>query len=180
MNLPRILAASLCALFAVVGCGGGGGGGSTAAPAPLAVEPCPVGDLATDTAPAVNALRASPQVCGGVPFPAVGSVAWNDRLAAAAQAHSSDMARQGFFGHTGSNGLTVGDRAAAAGYVWTVVAENIAAGPASLQTVLIGWMNSTGHCENLMRANVTDIGLSCMRREGSGQTAYWTLVLARP
>jgi uncharacterized protein YkwD len=139
-----------------------------------------VGDLADDTAPAVNALRAVAQACGGVPVPAVGDVAWNERLAAAAQAHSSDMARHGFFSHTGSDGLSVGDRVGAEGYVWTAVAENIAAGHATLQTALAGWMNSAGHCQNLMRSNVTDVGLACMRREGGGQTAYWTMVLARP
>lgn len=60
------------------------------------------------------------------------------------------------------------------------MAENIAAGPTSLTGALDGWMNSTGHCQNLMRASVTEFGLACMRREGADQTPYWMMVLARP
>lgn len=176
MNLQRFFLIGLCALG---GCGGGGGGSTAPPPLPV-VEACPVGDLATTAEPAVNALRAAAQTCGGLPYPAVANLAWDARLAAAAKVHSSDMAQRGFFGHTGSNGLSVGDRAAAQGYVWAVVAENIAAGPASLPAVLNGWMNSPGHCQNIMRANVTQFGLACMRRESGDQTPYWTMVLARP
>ncbi len=183
MRALFLKSAGLVALFAIAGCGGGGGGGASGPAAATelpAVEPCPVGDLSTAAVPAVNALRAVAQLCGGVPYPAVGNLAWNARLAEAAQVHSSDMAQRAFFSHTGSDGRTSGDRASAAGYVWSTVAENIAAEQTTLGGALNGWMNSTGHCQNLMRANVTEFGLACMRREGSGQTPYWTMVLARP
>lgn len=139
-----------------------------------------MGDLSTTAVPAINALRAVAQVCGGVNFSAVGAVAWDGRLAEAAQLHSADMAANNFFAHTGSNHSDVGVRVTASGYSWSSVAENIAEGPGSQVAVLNGWMNSPGHCVNLMRASITHVGLACARRQSGDQTPYWTLVMARP
>ena len=185
MFKPRLAALCLPLLLAACGGGGGSGGGDEgAAPPPsqtsVLVEPCPVGDLATTAAPAINALRSVAQVCGAANFSAVGALSWDARLAEAARAHSTDMAVNNFFSHTGSNGSTLGGRVTGAGYTWTVVAENLAAGPGDLSAALNGWMNSPGHCQNLMLATVTQVGLACVRRQGSGQTPYWTMVLARP
>ncbi len=175
----------LCLPALLAACGGGGGGGEAAAPPPAAqsgvpVEPCPVGDLSATAVPAINALRSAAQVCGGTSFPAVGAVTWEARLAEAARRHSEDMAAHNFFSHTGSDGSTVDARVTAAGYPWSTVAENLAAGPGSQASVLSGWMNSPGHCQNLMRATVTQVGLACARRQSGDRTPYWTLVLARP
>ena len=185
--MPKTRLATLCLPLLLAACGGGGGGGGgdgEAAPpvaqASVPVEPCPVGDLSNTTVPAVNALRSVAQVCGAGNFAAVGAVTWDARLAEAARAHSTDMAVNNFFDHTGSNASTLGGRVTAAGYTWTVVAENLAAGPGDLSAALNGWMNSPGHCQNLMLATVTQVGLACVRRQGGGQTRYWTMVLARP
>lgn len=181
----RIAALSLPVLLAACGGGGGGGSGGDEAAPPVAqasvpVEPCPVGDLSNTAVPAINALRSVAQVCGGNSYSAVGAVSWDARLAEAARAHSTDMAANNFFSHTGSQASTLGGRVTAAGYTWTVVAENLAAGPGDLSAALSGWMNSPGHCQNLMQAAVTQVGLACVRRQGGGQTPYWTMVLAKP
>ncbi|WP_420457302.1 CAP domain-containing protein [Rubrivirga sp.] len=42
-------------------------------------------------------------------------LAWSDKLAAVARAHSRDMARRGYFGHVTPEGLSAQDRARAAG-----------------------------------------------------------------
>src|SRR5690606_27780528 len=101
---------------------GGGGGGDAPAPSPppaVAVEACPVGDLANTAAPAINAWRVAVQTCGGVVTPAAPALTWEPRLAEAAQVHSSDMAANGFFAHTGTNGLAFGARVAHTGYTGT-------------------------------------------------------------
>ncbi|MBX3611179.1 MAG: CAP domain-containing protein [Hydrogenophaga sp.] len=168
---------------ALSACGGGGGGADAAGTAPASqvkTVACRVGDLSAATAPAVNLLRTSAQSCGGVQYPAVPTVAWDARLAQAAERHGTDMAINRFFDHTGSDGSSVGTRVTASGYAWTVVAENLASGQSSLNAALAAWLASTGHCQNLMKANVTDVGLACVKREGDGQPYLWTLVLARP
>jgi uncharacterized protein YkwD len=79
------------------------------------------------------------------------------RLDAAARLHSQDMAARNFFAHTTPEGLTPDDRAAAQGYP-SGVGENIAYGYATARAVMIGWMASTGHCQNILGA-ARDIGV---------------------
>ena len=61
-----------------------------------------------------------------------GPLVYDDRLEAAARAHGADMARIGFFSHTGSDGSDIGTRLHRAGYGWCFAAENIAMGQRSL------------------------------------------------
>lgn len=107
-------------------------------------------------------------------------VAWNERLKAAADAHTRNMIAKNFFAHMGSDGSNVGTRATKAGYAWSAVGENIAAGYASLDAVMRGWLESPGHCANLMNPGFTEVGLAMRASEGTKYTSYWTLVLARP
>ena len=83
----------------------------------------------------------------------------NTRLNAAAQKHSENMALQDFFGHTGKDGSSASDRMTAAGYTWSMAAENIAAGYANATDVVQGWINSPGHRANLLNANLQEIGV---------------------
>ena len=99
----------------------------------------------------------------------------------AAAAHSDDMVANNFFSHTGSNGSTLGDRATAAGYQWSSLGENIAAGQLSVAEVVDGWMKSDGHCANLMNAGFRDIGVACVA--GNANTSYrtyWTQDFGTP
>lgn len=164
----------------VVGAGGASAVAGAVPPPAVSVETCSPADPGSEVLAAVNPLRAVARVCGATLFPAVGGLSWDARLAEAARVHSTDMAVYNFFDHTGSNASTVGMRVTAAGYSWTFVAENLAAGQRDLATALTGWMNSAGHCRNLMQSNVTQVGLACVRRSGNDQTPYWTMVLARP
>lgn len=58
----------------------------------------------------------------------------------AAVGHSDDMASNNFFSHTGSNGSTLGSRAADAGFDSFPLGENIAAGFQSVRAVVLAWM----------------------------------------
>lgn len=103
----------------------------------------------------------------------LGPVTPSPRLEAAAMAHATDMAENGFFRHTGSDGSSVGQRAKKEGYGWCLIAENIAKGQGSLTEVMGAWANSPPHRKNMLQARVTDYGL--VRAEGD----IWVLVLGR-
>jgi Cysteine-rich secretory protein family/TerD domain len=100
------------------------------------------------------------------------------RLAAAAQAHSADMVRRGFFAHENPDGKQVWDRAVAAGYAYRKVAENIAAGQRTAEEVVRGWMESPGHRANILDRDLTQIGVG--RAEGGSYDVYWTQVFGTP
>ena len=128
----------------------------------------------------VNAFRAGTRDCGsrGVFSPAP-PLAWNCKLESAASAHSADMANNNFFSHTGSNGSDLGDRATAAGYAWNALGENIAAGYSSVGSVLQGWIDSDGHCANLMNASFDELGAARQYNAASSYGTYWTQVFGR-
>ena len=99
-------------------------------------------------------------------------------MGAAALGHSDDMQQRNFFSHTGSNGSNPGDRLTSAGYNWRTYGENIAAGQSTVQSVVSGWMNSPGHCANIMNASFREIAVACVKGTGgSTYGTYWTMVL---
>jgi stress response protein SCP2 len=102
----------------------------------------------------------------------------DQRLAAAAQAHSADMVRRGFFAHESPDGRQVWDRAVAAGYAYRKVAENIAAGQRTAEEVVRGWMESPGHRANILDRDLTQIGVG--RADGGSYGVYWTQVFGTP
>jgi stress response protein SCP2 len=102
----------------------------------------------------------------------------DDRLATAAQAHSTDMVRRGFFAHESPDGRQVWDRAVAAGYAYRKVAENIAAGQRTADEVVRGWMGSPGHRANILDGDLTQIGVG--RADGGSYGVYWTQVFGAP
>jgi uncharacterized protein YkwD len=82
----------------------------------------------------------------------------DDRITAAAQAHSDDMAANGYFSHDSQDGRSFADRIRAAGYP-SPGAENIAQGQRSAQAVHQAWMNSAGHRANILNCGLTAIGV---------------------
>jgi len=106
-------------------------------------------------------------------MPAVGLVRWDARLAAAASRHSLDMAAHTFMSHDGSDGSTFDVRMRDAGYPMAWGGENVAAGYDDIPGVVAAWMNSPGHCVNIMRVQFTDIGAACADRGGI-TAKYWT------
>ena len=128
----------------------------------------------------VNAERAKGASCGSTSYPAVPALGNHARLNVAAQKHSEDMAAATTMTHATpqgavhySAGTKPSERVSQEGYAWSSVGENIAAGHPSPESVVAAWMKSEGHCENIMRASFTEIGLGL--KEG-----YWTQVFARP
>jgi len=95
----------------------------------------------------------------------------NQDLTSAAQQHSDDMARTNNMDHTGSDGSSPGDRCQKAGFNWSAVAENIAFGQDSMDSVMDSWLNSPGHRENIMNPEYTMMGSAVSY---SGSTPYYT------
>lgn len=122
----------------------------------------------------INAVRHEGRYCGTTYYTAVGDLTWNKNLAKAAQDHSTDMANYNYFAHEGLNGSTIGDRAIAAGYNYRYAGENIAGGYHSIDDAMTGWVNSPGHCANIMNANFKEYGMACANNDKSTYKTYWT------
>jgi uncharacterized protein YkwD len=142
-------------------------------------SPCNVPQLRESILQQVNALRARGYNCGGESFKSARSLSWNDKLVVAAAGHSQDMAENNYFSHTNLRGVKAPVRVDAVGYKWTGVAENIAAGMFTTNTVMDGWMGSPGHCRNIMNPSYNEIGVACIARPGTVYGEYWTMVLGR-
>jgi uncharacterized protein YkwD len=124
----------------------------------------------------VNAARAQARTCGNKRFGAAKPLAWNEELAQAALAHSTDMATQNYFKHEGKDGVRVGTRAQRTGYRWRRIGENIAAGQGSAQATVAGWLSSPGHCSNIMNPDFSDMGAAYAVNNKSDMVIYWTQV----
>ena len=128
----------------------------------------------------VNQKRAAGATCGGVRKAPVAALTLDTRLRCAARKHSKDMGTNNFFNHTGSNGSTFDKRITAAGYTWTGAGENIAAGQATAAAVMTSWMNSTGHCNNIMNGTFKQIGIGYYYSATATYKHYWTQDFAKP
>jgi putative cell wall-binding protein len=107
----------------------------------------------------VNQQRAS---AGRAPLLRDGS------LESAAEEWASHLSTTGTFEHSTSDWRTARIPAG-----WNSQGENIAQGYSSATEVMNGWMNSTGHRENILRGSFTRIGIGYVE---SGN--YWVQIFA--
>lgn len=129
----------------------------------------------------VNAARASARTCGAQHFAPAPPVSWNPQLGQAALAHSRDMAARRYFSHRAKDGSQPADRAARAGYAWRQVGENIAFGQNTPDEAVAGWLDSPGHCANIMNPGFTEMGAAYgVAAEKRSGIVYWTQVFGRP
>jgi uncharacterized protein YkwD len=129
----------------------------------------------------VNAARAQPRTCGIERFGPAGPLRWNPALAEAALAHSRELATHHYFSHVGRDGSTPATRVTRAGYAWSRVGENIASGQRSPHEAVQSWLDSPGHCANIMNPSFTEMGAAYAVNPGNdNHTAYWTQEFARP
>lgn len=106
------------------------------------------------------------------------------RLSRAALLHSNDMLQRNQLGHSGGDGSDPGQRITRAGYAWRSYRENVGAGYMDLRQAMAGWMSSPGHRDNILAADVTQIGLGYAAgpgmMPGNIPRQFWTMVLAAP
>jgi uncharacterized protein YkwD len=147
---------------------------ATTAP-PTTAAPAPTAPPATEP-PATDPTSTAPPATSPPPAPSTieqvvvlvnqaraaagcGPVRLNAQLTAAAQAHSDDMAANGYFSHTSLDGRTFDQRIRAAGYTGGYLGENIAQGQRGAQAVHDAWMSSSGHRRNILDCNFDAIGM---------------------
>ena len=101
----------------------------------------------------------------------------NDALNRAAQTHTRKMANRNTLSHQLPGEPSLGTRVRRAGYNWTMVAENVAAGYTTPEAVVRAWMNSSGHRRNILNCRYRHIGVGYAVSDGG--TPYWTQVFGR-
>ncbi len=148
-------------------------------PEPSGNATCDLPNFQADLLQQMNAARAVARKCGKTAWPAANPVSWNTTLAVAAARHSTDMANNNFFSHTGSNGSTFDARATGAGYNWRGISENIAAGQPNVGSVMSSWLESEGHCNNIMDGSFTNVAVACVSRSETEYGKYWTMMVGR-
>jgi len=152
-----------------------------------------------------NAVRISPSAWksswsgGDLPdtvltshYPPVAPLRWNAQLGSSALAHSRDMAINGCFQHDSCDGTSIWTRVKHYYTLSGTMAENIAAGYGSPESVMHGWIcdlykDSTGktvccpdgqscdgHRRNIMASGYQALGVGWAYQQGSTYHDYWT------
>ncbi|MFZ4453269.1 CAP domain-containing protein [Salibacterium aidingense] len=93
----------------------------------------------------------------------------DEKVAEVAQAKSEDMAENNYFAHQSPTYGTPFEMMQEYGVQFRMAAENIAAGQATPDKAVEGWMNSEDHRKNILNEDLTHIGIGY---EENGR--YWT------
>jgi uncharacterized protein YkwD len=128
----------------------------------------------------VNDVRARGARCGARQFAPAPALALSGTLSGVASGHANEMAEHNYFEHQDLAGLSPADRVRAVGYREKLVGENIAYGPESIEEVVKGWLDSPGHCENLMDPRFVEMGIAYATGRVTRRGLYWVQVLAEP
>ncbi len=115
----------------------------------------------------------------------LGALGWgNINRFNATQDHTVYQEGIGMLTHDGPGGCVaptdcLGNRLATAGVAGlTSWGENVAQGQTTAAQVMNGWMNSAGHCANILNPTFATISISV--QEGGGGGPYWTQVFTTP
>ena len=112
------------------------------------------------------------------------SLSIDSQLDQAANLHTDEMVQADQMSHQLPGEASLGDRVSATGYDWTRLGENVAAGYTTPEAVVAGWMNSTGHRENILNPEFTHLGVGYENApdnitgtpENPDFDVYWTQV----
>ncbi|GAB3989062.1 CAP domain-containing protein [Spirosoma daeguense] len=121
----------------------------------------------------INEARSQSCVCGTDTYPPAPPLSLNSRLNGASNKHAVDMADYNYFSHTGRDGSQPWDRMTREGYQWIVAGENIAAGFTTPRSVVTAWLNSPGHCANIMNPGFQNVGVGYGYNISSNYDHYW-------
>ena len=108
----------------------------------------------------VNAIRKK----HGLP-----ELTWASDVAEVARKYSEDMAVRDYFAHVNPEGEQVHDRLEKAGIVFTVSAENLFTSNEFTEIAeesIRRWMESPGHRDNILNADVTETGVGVYKTAG--------------
>jgi uncharacterized protein YkwD len=132
-------------------------------------------DLELQVLQLVNQARAQGGNCGTQGnFGPSAPLSIHPALTCSSRVHSKDMADNNYFNHTNLQGQGPGYRISQAGYSGSGWGENIAAGYGTAQQVVDGWLDSDGHCANMLNPGFKDIGIGYAYGANSQYKHYWT------
>ena len=135
-------------------------GGALACAAPSGVA-----GLRSDMVARINAARRD----NGLP-----ALATSKALQTAATGHACDMAKRGYFAHSGPGGPSFTARIKRAGYRYRSVNENIARLPnADADAAAQIWRNSPPHWANILDRSVREVGLGIA--QAADGRVYWVM-----
>ena len=127
----------------------------------------------------INQVRSKGTHCGDELFGPAPPVSLSGTLDTVASGHAIDMAEKNYFEHVDPAGHSPADRVRAVGYQEKLVGENIAYGPKSVDEVVQGWLDSPGHCENIMDPRFAEMGIALAPGHVK-RGLYWVQVFAEP
>ena len=93
----------------------------------------------------------------------------NEALNKAAAAKAANMFSENYWAHFAPSGKTPWDFILASGYHFTYAGENLAKNFYNANDVIVAWMNSQTHSENLLNPNYKDIGIAVVDGVLNGQ-----------
>lgn len=97
----------------------------------------------------------------------------NPLLDSIAEARVTDMLEKQYLAHVSPTGQQASDIAQGIGYHYKVIAENIGSGDFySNQKIIDGWMQSPGHRNNILSAEVQEIGAAVLKGNMRGMETY--------
>ena len=138
-------------------------------------------ELASRALELINDVRARGTRCGGRAFAPAPPLVLSGTLANVAFGHATDMAAHNYFEHEDLAGHSPADRVRAVGYKEKLVGENIAYGPKSVEEVVQGWLDSPGHCQNIMDPRFEQMGIAFANGQSlSRHGLYWVQLFAEP
>lgn len=117
----------------------------------------------------VNQARSQDRLCGNKRFSAAPPLRLNNMLQSAAEKHAKDMAEKNYFSHKSLDGHSPFKRMKNEGYEYSYAAENIAQGHKSAQDAINDWLESPGHCANMMNPELKELGMAQHK-------SYWVQV----
>jgi uncharacterized protein YkwD len=136
--------------------------------------------VATRALQLVNEARARGARCGGQAFAPAPPLTLSGALGGVALGHATDMAVHDYFEHRDLSGHSPADRVRAVGYHEKLVGENIAYGAQSVEEAVQGWLDSPGHCQNIMDPRFAEMGIALATGRAARRGPFWVQVLAEP
>ena len=98
----------------------------------------------------------------------------DSQLSKLARIKAEDMAKKGYFSHTSPTYGSAFDMMNKYGVSYRTAGENIAKGQKTAESVMNGWMNSSGHRANILSSAYTNIGVG-YAKDSRGNT-YWVQI----
>lgn len=98
----------------------------------------------------------------------------DSQLNKVAQLKAEDMAKKGYFSHNSPTYGSAFDMLKSHGIKYRTAGENIAKGQKTAQTVMNGWMNSTGHRANILNSSYSKLGVGYA--VSANGTPYWVQI----